>query len=127
MLDSRVLKFGEEPDGPKAIVESGCPQGGVLCPLLWNFFVNSLLRILNANGFYAIGYADDIVILLNERFEGVLCHLRQEAFDFLKNVEHVEPSGSSAHPLNLSGVYTPRLWLYEAIIRPMLSYGALVW
>jgi hypothetical protein len=43
-------------------VSRGCPQGGVLSPLLW-CLVNELLTRLGEGGIYAQGYADDICLL----------------------------------------------------------------
>jgi hypothetical protein len=42
-----------------------CPQGGVLSTLLWSLVVDDLLWGLNSNGYYTIGYADDIAVLIN--------------------------------------------------------------
>lgn len=38
----------------------GCPQGGVLSPLLWSLVVDDLLQRLTAAGIDCQGYADDI-------------------------------------------------------------------
>jgi hypothetical protein len=40
-------------------VARGCPQEGVLSPLLWSLAVDELLTGLNQGGIYAQGYADD--------------------------------------------------------------------
>jgi RNA-directed DNA polymerase len=40
-------------------VTRGCPQGGVLSPLLWSLVVDDLLVKLNSRGYYAQAYADD--------------------------------------------------------------------
>ncbi len=37
----------------------GCPQGGVLSPLLRSFVVDDLLELLTSNGIRCQGYADD--------------------------------------------------------------------
>lgn len=58
MLESQEIRIGDKPDDVKAIVEQGCP----------NFCRTLLLTICYATWtpmIYAIGYADDIVILLN--------------------------------------------------------------
>ena len=41
-------------------VSRGCPQGGVLSPLLWCLVVDHLLVRLNEGSVYAQGYADDM-------------------------------------------------------------------
>jgi Reverse transcriptase (RNA-dependent DNA polymerase). len=41
----------------------GCPQGGVLSPLLWNLTVDEILWGLNEAGYYSTGFADDIAII----------------------------------------------------------------
>lgn len=57
----------------------GCPQGGVLSPLLWSLAVDGLLRGLNEAGTLAIGYADDIAILVSGKFSGTVSELMQGA------------------------------------------------
>jgi hypothetical protein len=52
----------------RASEASGCPQGGVLSPLLWNLVVDDLIWGLNSNGYYTVGYADDIAIRINGKF-----------------------------------------------------------
>jgi hypothetical protein len=47
------------------MVRRGCPQGGVLSPLLWNMVIKSLLRSLNNESLWAQGFADDIAIVIN--------------------------------------------------------------
>ena len=41
-------------------VSRGCPQKGLLSPLLWCLVVNELLVRLNEGSVYAQGYADDL-------------------------------------------------------------------
>lgn len=43
-------------------VAEGCPQGGILSPILWCMVIDSLIRKLNENGFYAQGYSDDLTV-----------------------------------------------------------------
>ena len=42
----------------------GCPQGGVLSPLLWSLVVDELLNIMHNNDIYTQAYSDDGTILL---------------------------------------------------------------
>jgi hypothetical protein len=44
-----------------------CPRGA-LSPLMWSLVMDEILGELNRNGCYAIGYGDDIVILINGKF-----------------------------------------------------------
>jgi hypothetical protein len=63
----------------------GCPQGGVLSRLLWSLLMDDLLWGLDNNGYYTVGYADDIAILINGKFpqtvsdvlQTVLCTVQQ--------------------------------------------------
>ncbi|CAH2093901.1 unnamed protein product [Euphydryas editha] len=57
MLQGRILLLVEG-ESQKAIVAKGCPQGGVISPLLWNMVVNDLITALNDHRYYTVGYAD---------------------------------------------------------------------
>lgn len=63
VLKSRVVCVQLGPIKAKATVNQGCPQGGVLSPLLWNCAVDSLISTLNGNGLICVGYADDVAII----------------------------------------------------------------
>ncbi|KAI5753143.1 hypothetical protein M8J77_023972 [Diaphorina citri] len=69
----------------QATVKRGCPQGGVLSPLLWNLVVDSLLETLNSRGYYAQGYADDVVIVIRGKHLNTISELMRSA---LLEVEH---------------------------------------
>ena len=60
-------------------VSRGCPQGGVLSPLLWCLVVNELLARLNEGGVYTHGYVDDICLLAVEKFPNMVLGLIQWA------------------------------------------------
>jgi len=64
-----------------AKVVGGCPQGGVLSPLLWNLVVDRLLIAINNLGFSTFGYADDIVIIVQGKFTHTVR-------DYTKRPEH---------------------------------------
>jgi RNA-directed DNA polymerase len=75
--DGRVLAllkmFLEQPvwDGMKKwLPEAGTPQGAVMSPLLANIYLHPVDLVLRAEGFEAVRYADDLVIL---------CRTEQEA------------------------------------------------
>jgi hypothetical protein len=57
----------------------GCLQGGVLSPLLWSLVVDDLIWGINSNGYYTVGYADDIAILINGKFPHTVSEVLQTA------------------------------------------------
>src|SRR5699024_703740 len=56
----------------------GTPQGGVTSPLMWSLVVDQLLHRLTELGIDCIGYADDIVIVARDKYEGILCDIVEE-------------------------------------------------
>ena len=60
-------------------VNEGCPQGGVISPLLWNLVADGLLRKLEEERIFAIAYADDFALLVRGKYEEVLPELVQGA------------------------------------------------
>ena len=45
-------------------VKKGCPQGGIMSPLLWNLVINSLIILINSTPADSEGYADDVNLLV---------------------------------------------------------------
>ena len=80
----------------------GTPQGGVLSPLCWNVPFDELLELLNeCDGITAIGFADDLVLLINGIDESTLSNLMQQALNkaqpwLLKYGLSISPSKSVA-------------------------------
>src|SRR6201996_7291449 len=58
----------------------GCPQGGVLPPLLWCLVVNELITELNVKNFQTEAFSDDL-----GKFINVLCDLLQTALNIVTN------------------------------------------
>uniref|UniRef100_A0A1B6KRF7 RNase H type-1 domain-containing protein n=1 Tax=Graphocephala atropunctata TaxID=36148 RepID=A0A1B6KRF7_9HEMI len=67
MLGSRRIMATLHAESVVIAPTRGCPQGGVLSPLLWNLVVDGLLHRLSNLGIYAQGYADDIVLVVQGR------------------------------------------------------------
>ena len=84
MLKTRVVMASVLEDTMRISTTKGCPQGGVLSPLLWCLVVDELLVILNERGYYSIGYADDVAIIINGTFPNTVSEILQSA---LKEVE----------------------------------------
>jgi retron-type reverse transcriptase len=75
MLKNRTVRA--EIRGVSSVMEvrRGCPQGGVLSPLLWNMVIDGLLRCLENHGLWAQGFAYDVVVLINRKFLSTICEL----------------------------------------------------
>jgi RNA-directed DNA polymerase len=74
IADGRVLTLirqfltqGVLDQGQYTEPEAGTPQGGVISPLLANVYLNPLDHLLLAQGYAAVRYADDLVILCPTR------------------------------------------------------------
>jgi retron-type reverse transcriptase len=61
----------------------GCPQGGVLSPLLWSFVIDKLLNDLDRQGFEVIGFADDLVITVRRTNSSILSERMQSALNYV--------------------------------------------
>lgn len=83
MLKSRVVTAHYENSCKSGEVDKGCPQGGVLSPILWNMVIDGLLKELNESGFNTEGFADDLVILLIGKYEDTLSSMMNAAFSIV--------------------------------------------
>lgn len=63
----------------------GCPQGGVLSPLLWAILVDDLLQNLSSADICCLGYADDLAIVVRGRFAGIISERTQLALNIVNN------------------------------------------
>jgi hypothetical protein len=68
MLECRLVHVSLMGSNLTAKVAGGYLQGGVLSPLLWNLVVDRLLTVTNDLGFSTFGCADDIVIIVQDKF-----------------------------------------------------------
>jgi len=60
-------------------VSRGCPQGGVLSPLLWCLVVDEMLAGLSGVGVYTQGYVNDNCLLVVGKFPNMVSGLIQWA------------------------------------------------
>jgi hypothetical protein len=81
MLESRNIVSTLARDTVRASVARGCLQGVVLSPLLWSLVINDLIWELNKKGYYTVGYADDIGILISGKFLNTVSEVVQTAQD----------------------------------------------
>ena len=68
----------------KRSVNRGCPQGGILSPLLWNTVANQLLNVLSSHKIWCLGYADDIVIAVEGTHINTCVEVSQYALSLIE-------------------------------------------
>ena len=68
-LIEKMLKSGICEAGIYQQTEVGCPQGGVISPLLMNIYLDSFDQYMKELGIRIVRYADDILILARTRSE----------------------------------------------------------
>ena len=101
----------------------GCPQGGVLSPLLWCLVVNDLLVKLQKKGFLTYGYADDVAIVITGSF---LDTLRDRMNVALKIVQKwCEAKGLMVNPSKTNIMVFTRKYKPEPI-EPLKLWGKVI-
>jgi hypothetical protein len=83
MLGSRKITATLAGETLEGSVARGCPQGGILSPLLWSLVVDKITAGLNGNGYYTLGYAD-IAILIHGKLPNSVFELLQEALNMVQ-------------------------------------------
>lgn len=130
MLRFRAIQFTVNTI-TRAVAARGCPQGGVLSPLLWNAVVDELIAELNERKLYTVGYADDIAILIGGPFENVLCDLMRSALKIVEQwcVKHelsVNPLKTElimfTNKRNLGQLRLPKLFNTELSLTSEVKY-----
>jgi hypothetical protein len=79
MLESRNISATLSGETLGVAAARGCPQGGVLPPLLRSLVVDNLLWGFNNNGYYTVGFVDDMAILNNGKFPHTVSEVLQTA------------------------------------------------
>ena len=188
-------KIQADVKGTKACVTPtrGSPQGGVLSPLVWNTIMDTLLTRFKGRAIRAVGYADDVILLISGIDPETMAALMEEALQEVTlwgkaNGLTFNPTKTSAMlfhrgrkgtspRLTMEGhvipyvpelkylgiTFTPQLrwlahlkgrvkkakrvmhlakasvglkwglnpekvhWVYTAMVRPIVTYGSLVW
>ena len=81
MLRCRIVTAQLRQDQITIKTTRGCPQGGVLSPLLWSLVIDELLTELTDQGYEVIGFADDLVIMVRGYVDSILSNRLQSALN----------------------------------------------
>lgn len=194
LLESREVEATMLGKTRQKVVMKGCPQGGILSPLLWNLVMDSLLAINeNQPGIHCQAYADDVTVLQSGPVASVVANRLQDNLNWLETwaethnmsfspaktviIMFTRKTRVAATPLFLNGeqltylnrvkhlgiildhhlTWTPHIkaatrkaqnslaqcrravglnwgvtpksmmWLYKAVIRPIIEYACLIW
>jgi retron-type reverse transcriptase len=79
MLECRIVTAGLG----EVKTTRGCPQGGVLSPLLWSLVIVKILNDLDRQGFEVIEFADDLVITVRGNNDSILSERMQSALNYV--------------------------------------------
>jgi hypothetical protein len=107
---------GETLEGSAA---RGCPHRGILSPLLWSLVVDKFIRGLNENGYYTVGYADDVAILVSIKFPYTVSELLQDTLRMVQ--QWCERTQLSINPQKMVTVPFTRKMDSRGLQEPTLS------
>ena len=112
-------------------VTRGCPQGGVLSPLLWNILVNELLHSMDRVNIYCQFYADDGTLLVRSGSIRHLCASMQKGLNVVerwsrRNNMAVNPSKTTmvlfTRKLNRNGFAAPVIFGEQLQLSDSVKY-----
>ncbi|KAG5674273.1 hypothetical protein PVAND_004253 [Polypedilum vanderplanki] len=95
----------------------GCPQGGVLSPLIWILIADLLLRELNDFRIPAIGYADDFTLISKGKFVDTVYNRMSDSLRIVKRF--TERTGLSVNPSKVGLVLFTRK---KKFVTPVLKF-----
>jgi ribonuclease HI len=122
MLSSRIITTGTGSNLVTVSAVRGCPQGGVLSPLLWTIVVDDLLHKLSDGGFEVVGYADDLVIMVRGKVETVICDRMEAALRLVSSWCKAE--GLNVNPSK--AVIVPFTRKYKVSLRDISLNGSTI-
>lgn len=124
MLHDRILTAELRGSSVRMRPVKGCPQGGVLSPLIWILIANGLIQRLNAAKIFNVGYADDFSIVARGKFINVVYDRMSEALrivnDFtLSNGLSVNPSKTGLMLFTRSRKLAPPSIQFQGQVLPL--------
>jgi hypothetical protein len=132
MLRCRSVRVEIRGSNIRVLVNRGCPQGGVLSPILWNMVVDYLLRRIHNTHYQAQGYADDVALLQKSKLLSTLCDRMQGALNWCREIGLSVNADKTKLVLftnnKMVGVfYNPRLFGAELRMTDQVKYQGRSW
>ena len=118
MLADRQIIAASEDTAVKVAVGRGCPQGGILSPLLWCLVLNGLLKELEDEGLYTQGYADDLAIVISGKFPNTVSGLMQRALRIVQ--QWCNDQNLRVNPSKVEMVVFTRRRVLDGFVEPVL-------
>lgn len=86
-LTGRKRKFDQQQTDEPFQFPTGCPQGSLLSPFLWNILIDYILHLPAESKLYGwiLAYADDISTTLQHKDETMAVRLLQQLIDLIKS------------------------------------------
>ena len=84
MLRSRTVTVTVQGKSVSKRVKKGCPQGGIMSPLLWNLVINSLIILINSTPADSEGFADDVNLLIRGIDIDTIVDIGQQCLDKIR-------------------------------------------
>lgn len=101
-------------------VDRGLPQGGGLSPNLWSLVADSLLKLLNNQGTFSQGFADDGTVVIVGTFLPVICEIAQRLLGSIET--WCKQRDLSVHPDKTVTVLFTKKHILDGLI-PIKFYG----
>lgn len=64
-LDNRTIQYMDNKLNIRRQITTGCPQGSILAPILWNLLIDPILRLDLGPKVTIMAYADDCILLID--------------------------------------------------------------
>ena len=121
MLGSRKVEMGLGNESIKVNIYRGCPQGGVLSPLLWSMVIDELLTRLKRLGFDVQAFADDLSIRIKGKFTSTISERMQAALNLV--MLWCRQHGLSVNPDKTEVILFTRRRNLSGPLKPLRLFG----
>ena len=119
LLRSRTVTVTVQSKSVSKKVKKGCPQGGILSPLLWNLVINSLLILINSTQADSEGFADDVNFLIRGIDIDTIVDIGQQCLNRIR--DWGQKTGLRFSPTKTEGILFT--WKKRSIIKTPLKLG----